>query len=174
MLKEKIKQDLNNSLKENNQIKVSTLRLLLAAVFNKEKEKKYKERLKEEVGLTDEEIIKVISSEAKKRKEAISEYEKGERKDLAKKEKAELEVLKNYLPQQFSDEQIDLADFFVCVFVGPNRNVSFVVPRSKFDELRQRTKEGNWLSFRPSGDFIKRDNKKIMVTEYKEGWHLLK
>ncbi|GAH84058.1 unnamed protein product, partial [marine sediment metagenome] len=56
--------------------------------------------------LTDEEVIEVISSEVKKRKEAILEFEKGERKDLVEKEKKETEVLKKYLPEQLSEQEI--------------------------------------------------------------------
>lgn len=106
MLKETIQSDLNKSIKEKNEIIRSTLRMLLAAVLNKEKEKKYKEKLEEETELTDEEIIDVISSEAKKRKEAIIEYEKGERQSLAEKEKKELEILQKYLPEQFPEEEV--------------------------------------------------------------------
>ena len=106
MLKDKIKTDLTQALKEGNQLVCSTLRMLLAAVLSKEKEKRYKEKAEEEVELTDEEIIDVISSESKKRKEAIKEYEKGERQSLAEKEKAEFEVLEKYLPEQLSEEEI--------------------------------------------------------------------
>ena len=56
--------------------------------------------------LIDEEIIEVIFSEIKKRKEAISGFEKGEREDLIKKEKAEIEVLERYLPGQLSEEEL--------------------------------------------------------------------
>lgn len=103
MLKQTIQNDLNKAVKESNELIRSTLRMVLAAISNKEKEKKYKTKEEE---LTEEEIIDVISSEAKKRKEAIIEYEKGERKDLADKEKAELKVLKNYLPEQLSEHEI--------------------------------------------------------------------
>lgn len=106
MLEDKIKSDLNEALKKGDEIKRSTLGMLLAAVLNKEKEKRYKEKLEEEVELTDEEIIDVISFEAKKRKESIIEYEKGERQSLAEKEKKELEVLQEYLPEQFPEEEV--------------------------------------------------------------------
>ena len=106
MLKETVKSDLNKSIKESNEIMRSTLRMVLAAVSNKEKEKRYKEKAEAEVQLTEEEMIEVISSEAKKRKEAIREYEKGGRQDLAEKEKAELKVLEKYLPEQLSEEEI--------------------------------------------------------------------
>jgi len=103
MLKENLQKDLNNFLKEKNQTGVNTVRLLLAAILLKEKEKKYK--TKEET-LTDEEVLEVIFSEAKKRKESILEFEKGGRDDLVAKEKAELEILQKYLPEQLSDEEL--------------------------------------------------------------------
>lgn len=116
MLKEKIHQDLNSALKKERELEVSVLRLLLAAIFNKEKEKRYKlskekpdleeEELEKESALTDEEVIKVISSEIKKRKEAIELYEKGNRLELAEKEKREVEKLERYLPEQLSEEEI--------------------------------------------------------------------
>ena len=90
--------------------------MLKAAIFNKEKEKRYKlsrqkpeltgGELEKESQLIDEELIEVISSEVKKRKEAILEFERGKRKDLAKKEKAEMKILQNYLPEQLSEEEI--------------------------------------------------------------------
>lgn len=106
MLKEKIKSDLSKALKEQNQTALSTLRLVLATIANKEIDKKYKEKLEEKAILTDEEIISVIFSEAKKRKEAAVEFEKGERMELAKKELNELKVLQTYLPEQFSEDEV--------------------------------------------------------------------
>jgi len=116
-LKEKIQEDFKKALKEKKEIKLSTLRMLSAAIFNKEKEKRYnlsQERpelsaqdLEKESWLMDEEIIEVVSSEIKKRKESISEFQKGQREDLAEKEKKELEILKQYLPEQLSKEEIE-------------------------------------------------------------------
>ena len=59
-----------------------------------------------ESALSDDEIIETISSEIKKRKEAAFEYEKGNRSELADKEKKEAEILKKYLPEQLSEEEI--------------------------------------------------------------------
>jgi len=115
-LKGNIREDLKETVKNREELKSSVLRLLLAAIFNKEKEKRYKLskgkpelneiELEEESQLNDEEIIDVISSEAKKRKESIGEFEKGKRMDLAEKEKKELEILEKYLPEQLSEEEI--------------------------------------------------------------------
>lgn len=116
MLKQKIQTDLTQAVKKGDETGRSTLRMLSAAILNKEKEKRYKaskeepdlneEELAEKSALIDEEIVEVISSEVKKRKEAIEGFEKGEREDLVKKEKAELEVLEAYLPEQLSEEEI--------------------------------------------------------------------
>ena len=115
-LKEKIANNLRDVFKAKRELEVSVLRMLQAAILNKEKEKRAKlakkkediieEELVKESELTDEEIIEVISSEVKKRKEAISEFKKGGRQDLVEKEKVELEVLKKYLPEQISEEEI--------------------------------------------------------------------
>lgn len=105
-LKEKIRQDLNSFLKEKKELEVSVLRLLIAAILNKEKDKRYQLKEGQDISLTDEEVIKVIISEAKKRKEAILNFEKGKRKDLAEKEKKELMVLQRYLPEQISEQEI--------------------------------------------------------------------
>jgi len=115
-LKEKIQNDLTKATKEKEVLSASALRMLSAAILNKEKEKRYKiikaepelteEELVRKSQLTDEEVIQVISSEIKKRKESILEFKKGERQDLVEKEKAEIEILKKYLPEQLSEEDI--------------------------------------------------------------------
>lgn len=116
-LKEKIQEELKNSLKKKNEVVVSTLRMFLAAASNKETEKRTKiwkqkpdlnpEELEKESQLTGEEIIEVISSEIKKRRESISEFEKGGRNDLVQKEKSEMEILQKYLPEQLSEEEVE-------------------------------------------------------------------
>lgn len=115
-LKEKIQKDLNSALKEKKEREVSALRLLLAAILNREKEKRYKvnkekpqlvdKELEKESQLEDDQIIDVISSEAKKRREAIVEFQKGSRQDLVEKEAEELEILGKYLPEQLPEEEI--------------------------------------------------------------------
>jgi hypothetical protein len=115
-LKVKISEGLNSALKQKKELEVSALRMLNAAIINREKEKRYKisrqkAELKEkeaekESRLEDKEIIEVIFSEIKKRKKAILEFEKGKRPDLAEKEKKEIGVFQRYLPRQFSEEEI--------------------------------------------------------------------
>lgn len=95
---EKIDSDFKQAFKERKQDAVSTLRLLLAVLKN--------ERIKKMADLSDDDTIKIVKSEIKKRKESIEEYEKAKRTDLADKEKIELEILMPYLPQQMDEGQI--------------------------------------------------------------------
>jgi len=113
MLKQQIQKDTTEALKTGDSFVLSTLRMLLASVATKEKEKRYKiseilneEELIKKSQLTDEEIVDVISSEIKKRKDAIALYEKGNRQELADKEKKEIEILKKYLPEQLSQDEV--------------------------------------------------------------------
>lgn len=108
-LKEKIQQELTSALKEKRELEILTLRQLLAAFLNKEKEKQYKlnkEGIFADFALTEEEMIEVAASEAKKRREAVEGFEKGGRQESAEKEKKELEILQKYLPEQLTDEEI--------------------------------------------------------------------
>lgn len=115
-LKQKIQQDLTTALREKKELELSVLRMLNAAIINKEKEKRYKtskiktelteEELEKESGLLEEEVLEIISSEIKKRKEAVLLFEKGKRMDLSEKEKEEAKILEKYLPEQLSEEEI--------------------------------------------------------------------
>jgi hypothetical protein len=107
-LEKKIRLDLNSGMVGKRELEVSVLRQLLAAVLNKEKEKRFKSKEAKEVHLTDEEITGVISSEVKKRKEAIEFFVKGDRPNLAEKENKELEILGKYLPEQMSEQDLKI------------------------------------------------------------------
>ncbi len=106
MLKQQIQSDATTALKSGEALVSGTLRMLLAAIISKEKEKRYKMKLEKDAELTDEELIDVISSEIKKRKDAIILYEQGNRPELADKEKKEIKILQKYLPEQLSAEEL--------------------------------------------------------------------
>ena len=116
-IKTKIEEDFKIALRNQKELTLSTLRLLKAVILNKEKEKRYKiikneKDIKEgdlvkKSELTDEEIVDLIFAEIKKRKEAIVLYRQGKREELAEKEEAEIEILKKYLPEQISEEEIE-------------------------------------------------------------------
>lgn len=98
-MKDKIQAELNQALKEKNDLKVSTLRLLVAEIRNQE--------IAKQTEVTKEEIIGLVQKEVKKRKESIEAYQKGGRKELAEKEKKELGILNKYLPQQLSPKELE-------------------------------------------------------------------
>ncbi len=116
MLKEKIQDETKKAIKEGNELTVSTLRMLSASIVSKEKEKRYKiskqkpdlneEGLIKESQLTDEEIVEVISSEIKKRKDSVAAYRQGKREELAQKEEKEIEILQKYLPEQLPEQEL--------------------------------------------------------------------
>ena len=115
-IKKQIQNNVKEFLKAGDELASGALRMVLASVISKEKEKRYKiskekpeateEILLKESELTDEEIIGVILSEIKKRKDAIVLYEKGNRQELADKEKKEIEILQKYLPEQIPAEEL--------------------------------------------------------------------
>jgi len=102
MLHQTIEAELKSALKSGEKEKAGVLRFLISAIKNYQIEQK----LKGEEYLKDEDIIAVVRRQAKQRKDSIAEYEKGNRADLVEKEKAELAILENYLPQQVGEEKI--------------------------------------------------------------------
>ena len=115
-IKQQIQNNIREFLKSGDQLASGTLRMVLASVISKEKEKRYnvskkKPNLEEqdlikESELTDEETIGVLLSEIKKRKDAIVLYEKGNRQELADKEKKEIEIIQKYLPEQIPIDEL--------------------------------------------------------------------
>lgn len=98
-LKEKLMEDLKEAMHSGERTKVSVIRLLRAAVINVEKERRRE--------LEDDEILEVISREVKRRREAVEEYERAGRKDLAEREREEEKILLSYLPKQLSPQEIE-------------------------------------------------------------------
>ncbi len=94
---ERIDSDLKVAMKSSEKIRVSTLRMVKASLKNLEIEKGE---------LSDDDVIGVLSTQAKQRRESISEFEKGGRQDLADMERAELAVILGYLPEQLSEEEL--------------------------------------------------------------------
>jgi uncharacterized protein YqeY len=98
-LKATIQAETVAALKAGEKVTVGALRMLTAAIVNKEKE------LRRE--LSDDEVREVAAKEVKKRTESIEAFESGGRQELADKEEAERQVLRAYAPEQLSDEQVD-------------------------------------------------------------------
>lgn len=98
-MREKILEDLKLAMKAQDKEKLSVIRMLKGAMQMEELNKKHE--------LTDDEVIAIISKQIKSRKEAIVEFEKANRTDLVEQNKAEIEILNTYMPEQMSDEEIN-------------------------------------------------------------------
>ncbi|WP_329013271.1 GatB/YqeY domain-containing protein [Streptomyces sp. NBC_01601] len=99
-LKSKLHDDLNAAIRERDELRSATLRLTLAAITKEEVAGKEKREL------SDDEVLKVITKEAKKRREAADAFAQGGRPAQAERETAEGELLATYLPKQLSDDEL--------------------------------------------------------------------
>jgi len=95
---EQINSDFQQAFKNREQSVVSTLRLLLASLKN--------ERIKKMADLEEEDALRILKSELKKRKESILDYQKGKRQDLVDQEELEIKIIEKYLPAQLNEEEI--------------------------------------------------------------------
>ncbi|MDN3026363.1 GatB/YqeY domain-containing protein [Streptomyces sp. S.PB5] len=100
-LKSKLQDDLTAAIRERDELRSSTLRMTLAAITKEEVSGKEKREL------SDDEVLKVITKEAKKRREAADAFAQGGRAESAEREKAEGAILADYLPKQLSDEELN-------------------------------------------------------------------
>ena len=96
---QKLDDDLKGAIKSSDRLKTSVLRMVKAAIKNRQVEKNRE--------LSEEEIISVLSTLSKQRRESIDLFSKGGREDLADKEKQELSILQSYLPGQLTQEELD-------------------------------------------------------------------
>lgn len=97
-LKDRLTSDMKQSMKSKDKVRLGTIRMALSEI-------RYAE-IAARGELTEEELLAVVAHEAKRRREAIEEFEKGGRADLVERETAELEVLKGYLPEQMSVDEL--------------------------------------------------------------------
>jgi hypothetical protein len=100
MLQDKIAADMKEALRAKDAARLSTLRLLKSAVEYYKIEKKQEK-------LTDADVVAVIKKQVKQRQDSIEGFEKGGRPDLVEKERAELAVLKSYLPEEIPQAQLE-------------------------------------------------------------------
>ena len=96
---ESLQEDLKRAMKAKDALRLSTIRLLKSSVSYA--------RIEKGDELTDDEVLDVISREAKKRRESIDMAERGGRLDIAERERAELDIIREYLPQQLGEEQAE-------------------------------------------------------------------
>lgn len=99
-LKSRLHADLTVALKGRDELRTATLRMVLAAITNEEVAGKAAREL------SDDEVLRVLTREAKKRREAAEAFEAGKRPELAERERAEGAVIDDYLPAQLGDEEL--------------------------------------------------------------------
>lgn len=99
MLKEKLLEDLKNSMKNKENLRKDVVQMVRAAILQIEKDK--------QITLDDKQILDVIAKESKKRKDALEEYKKAQRQDLIEQIEKEIEILSEYLPRQLTEQEIE-------------------------------------------------------------------
>ena len=97
--KDRITEDMKSALRAHEAARLSTIRLLLAAIKQRE--------VDERKALTDADVLAVIDKMVKQRRDSIAQFTAGKRMDLVAIEQAELDVLQGYLPQQLPDAEVD-------------------------------------------------------------------
>ncbi len=100
-IKDKITEDMKNAMRGQLKDRLSTIRLILSALKQRE--------VDERIVLTDEQILATLNKMIKQRRDSISQYEAGNRQDLADKEAAEIKVIQEYLPAQLTDSEVEQA-----------------------------------------------------------------
>ena len=98
MLKEKLMEDLKESMKNKDVIRKNTVQMVRAAILQIEKDKG--------IQVEDDKILEIIAKEVKTKKDALKDFEKAERQDLIEQTNQEIEILQEYLPKQLSREEI--------------------------------------------------------------------
>lgn len=98
MLKEKLMEDLKNSMKEKNVIRKNVIQMVRAAILQIEKDKG--------IEVDDNKILEIIAKEVKTRNDSLEDFKKGGREDLVEQAKQEIAILSEYLPKQLSREEL--------------------------------------------------------------------
>ncbi len=97
-LRDILQTDMKQAMKDRDKLRLAVLRMAWAAIRNKE--------IDEKTELKDDQVLAVLSKEVKQREDTISEIQDANRPDLVEKNQQEIDVLKHYLPQQLSDEEL--------------------------------------------------------------------
>jgi hypothetical protein len=128
-LKAQLDEEMKSALKSGDKVRLGALRLLRAAIVNREKELRHE--------LSDDEVMEVAGKEVKKRNESIEAFTSAGREELAQKERAERDVLSAYAPEQMTYQQIDalIDEAFAATGASSPQDVGkvmgFVMARAK-------------------------------------------
>ena len=111
-LKIQITDDMKSAMRSKDSLRLGTIRLLLAAIKQKE--------VDERIELVDSDIVSIIDKMLKQRRDSISAFSKADRKDLVEKEEFELKVLQDYMPQQLTEQEVEKAIVDAIESAGAN------------------------------------------------------
>jgi len=112
LLKIQITDDMKSAMRSKDSLRLGTIRLLLAAIKQKE--------VDERIELVDSDIVSIIDKMLKQRRDSISAFSKADRKDLVEKEEFELKVLQDYMPQQLTEQEVEKAIVDAIESAGAN------------------------------------------------------
>lgn len=99
-IKNKITEDMKTAMRAQEKERLATIRLILAALKQRE--------VDERIVLTDDDVLGILNKMIKQRRDSITQYEAGNRQDLAQKEAAEITIIQSYLPAQLSNDEIEI------------------------------------------------------------------
>jgi len=138
-LKQQIISAMTAAMKAQDAARTSTLRMLKAAITNREKEGTG--------ALTDEDVQKLLRSQLKQRRDSVEQFEKAGRQELADKEKAEIGIIEAYLPQAASQEEIDRAVMAAISETGASSIKDMgVVMKAAMAKLAEKNADGKAVS----------------------------
>ena len=131
MLKEKLLEDLKESMKEKNVIRKNVVQMVRAAILQIEKDKK--------IEVSDSQIVEIIAKEAKKRKDALEDYQKSGREDLIEQMNQEIKILNEYLPKQLTEEELTQKMQEIITELGATsiKDIGAVMKKAKETKLKE-------------------------------------
>jgi len=138
-LKEQIIADMTAAMKAKDASRTSTLRMVKAAIMNREKESG--------TPIDDEDVLKLLRSQVKQRRDSVEQYQKANRRDLAEKETTEIAVIESYLPQAASAEEIEQAVVEAIAETGATSMKDMgAVMKASMAKLAGKNAEGRFVS----------------------------
>ena len=145
MMRTKLKEELSKAMKSRDTIRVSTLRLINAAIKDKDISLRVDDSSE---GVSDKEILSILSKMIKQRAESIRQYEEAGRIELAEGERAEVKVIEEFLPEKLTSDQIDraIAEVIVSVKASSIRDMGKVM--SKLKEMHEGQVDFNIVSLK--------------------------
>ncbi len=149
MLRDHLRESLNAALKEREDVAVATLRLILAALKDRDIAARGKGNTD---GIADDEILAMLQTMVRQRHESISFYEKGDRPDLKAREEEEIVVIQRFLPRQLADDEVQ------SVVVGAMRDLGAETIKDMGRVMAElRTKYAGQMDFGKASAVIKRE-----------------